>query len=861
MTRTGEFKLALSLARRDLRLKFKGFGVFMACLFLGVTAIASVQSLSMGLLQSIFYDGKSLLGGDISLRTVYEPASPEQIRFLHDKMGPMTVVMETRAMARTADGRAATVELKAVDPFYPLYGSIEITDEAGQPADKILQEYLIGGTAEELDRGLKDWGALVERELLERLGLHINDRISIGDRSFAITGIIGREPDRVGALRFAIAPRIMISSAVFPETGLGRAGSQVYYEHKLYLPYVKNRADLEAAQQKIAAAFPKATWRGRGFLDASPALRRTISQLTAYLTLISFAALLIGGVGIGNSVRVFLEEKRDTIATFKCLGASARLVFGVYLSQILALATLAILAGILAGGLLPLAAGPAVTRLLALRNFIGIYPEALVKAALFGFLTVLAFGLWPLGQAARTRASDLFRSLVADARQKPGLKTLVSIVIAVEALAALVIFSCDDLNLALGFLALAVGGFAAFALAGWLVRLLARLAPKPQNPGLRLAVGNLHRPGNRTTSIIVSLGVGLTVLVAATQIEAAFTRLLTETTSQETPSFFFLDVQANEVETFTRAVQDIPGTRQLRLTPSLRGRILRINGKDAQEALVDRGESWVISSERGFTTARDLPPASTILEGEWWPSDYQGPPIISIADDVARAFGIGPGDELTVGILGREITARVANVRDIDWASLTMNFAVTFAPGILDSAPATRIGTVIAEPGVQTRLISELAQKFPHVTTVRVQDALDAAMKIMTGVSAAVRVCTGLMLVLGLLVLSGSIAASHKRRVYDAVVFKVLGATRPRILGGFAMEYALLGAITAVLSGALGVVIARLLQEHLLELKPHFSATALAQVTLLCLVITLLAGLLGTARALGQKPASLLRNQ
>ena len=858
-----EFILALRLARRELRSGLAGFRVFLTCLVIGVAVIAAVKSLSLGLMESIFYDGRYILGGDIALKTIYEPATPEQIRFLHDKMGPLTIVMETRAMARTQDSHDATmVELKAVDVFYPLYGKLDIADEAGQTiTNRPLQDFLVQGTIEEFAKGTKEWGALVERELLERLNLHIGDYIYIGDKRFQVSGIIKKEPDRIGALHFAIAPRVMISRNVFDETGLGKQGAQVYYDHKLYLPYAKTLTDLEAAQKKIAEAFPVARWKGRNFMDASPSLRRMVERLTLFLTLIGLTALLIGGVGVGNAVRSFLDERMPTIATLKCLGASGRLIFTVYLTQIMTIALLAVTFGLVLGAGLPLAVAPLLTARLALNNYISIYPPALAMAGFFGIFTVLAFGLWPLGRAVSARASDLFRDLVAPGQRWPGKKTLLSILIAVEALAALVIFSGDDIRFSLWFIGGALTAFVVFYMAGILVQFLARHARKPRHPNMRLAMTNLYRPGNVTTSVILSLGLGLTVLVALTQIENGLRGLIRENTSGETPSFFFLDVQPGETDAFTKTVLAQPGARDLRLIPSLRGRITRVNGTSAETALVNPDHSWVLSSDRGFTWVRDMPTASKITAGAWWPANYQGPPIVSIATDVAQAFDIGVGDTITVDILGREITATVANVRDIDWASFAMNFAITFAPGALDQAPATRIGTVIVDPSAETPLIRKLAKNFPHVTSVRVKDALTAAMTIVSAIGQAVRLSSSLMIVAGALVLAGGIATGHKRRVYDAVILKVLGATRRRILGGFMMEYGLLGLITALIAGGIGTLAAYGVETYILELKWNFGVYALTEITALCLLVTLIAGFLGTWRALGKTPASMLRNQ
>ncbi len=802
------------------------------------------------------------MGGDVAIRTIYEPVTPAQFSFMREKMGPTSLIMETRAMARKGDESDATLaELKAVGLFYPIYGKLEIVDSEGNPVTSPTQELLIRGTAEELDSGAKNWGALVEKELLERLDLKIGDNILLGKKTFYISGIIKKEPDRIGAMRFALAPRVMISDAVFRETGLAEAGSQVYYDHKIYMPHMETAEHLARMRKELAAAFPDAKWQVRDFLDASPTLRRMIERLSLFLTMIGLTALLIGGIGISQAVRSFLEGKLSSIATLKCLGAPARVVFRAYLFQILALTFLGIAAGAAVGALLPLLAAPFLTAKLSLGNHMGIYPRELFLSGIFGVLTVLTFSLWPLGRALRVRAADLFRDLVAPAGSRPDFNTLLGIVIAAEALACLVVFTSSNMRLALWFTGGALAAMIAFFIVAELIRRTARKIRPPQMPNLRLALANVHRPGNITAGVILSLGISLSVLTAVALVQHNFLQLVRENISPDTPAFFFLDIQPAQVEPFRALVEKHASARDLLLTPSLRGRIVKVNGKSAEEALINRDHEWVMNSDRGFTWTRDLPKASTMLEGSWWPADYQGPPLVSISTEVAAAFDIGVDDSISVFILGREIAARVANVREIDWGSFAMNFAVTFAPGALDKVPGSWMGTVIIAPGDESALQRDLAKNFPNVTSVRVKDALEAAQKIIRGMGQAVAASAALMIAAGSFVLAGGIAAGHRRRVYDAVILKVLGATRKRLLTGFMLEYGILGLITALVAAGIGTLAAWGLQVHIMDMKWGFSWAVLLAISILCLLITLLAGFSGTWRATSVKAAHMLRNQ
>jgi len=859
-----KFLLPLIYASRDLRSGVRGFYIFLACLVIGVGSIAGIQSLSRGLVESLHHDGRYILGGDVALRTTYEPATPEQIRFLHDKMGPITVVMETRAMARAMDNRQATlVELKAVDPFYPLYGRLEIVDEKGKVIATPLQDLILPPPMMPTDTVEKDeWGVLAEKELLSRLHVKIGEWINIGQQRFQVRGIISREPDRIGGGNsFSIAPRAMISLYTFDKTGLRKLGSQVHYDHKIVMPYVRNFADLKAAEKRISDAFPRAPWKGRDFLTAAPQVERLINRLTLFFTLVGLTTLLIGGVGISNAVRGFLEGKLPDIATLKCLGGSDRFVCRSYMAQILILATLGIGLGLLLGVLSSQAAGALLTAKLSLTDQVAIYPAALLLAAGFGYLTTFCFSLWPIGRAVMVSPTDLFRDLVAPIARRPSLNIMLWTLIAAQSLALLAILSSSDKRLVVFFVAGTVATFAVFYLYSLLIKFAVKKIRLPARPEIRIVLANLTRAGNISTSVILSLGLGLTVLIAVALVQYNFSRLINEDMSADAPSFFFLDIEPGQRDAFTKMMASEPSARALKMTPSFRGRVVGVNGKKAEEALVDRNESWVINSDRGLTYAAALPAYSRVVAGKWWDADYRDAPIVSIATNVARAFNIGVGDNITVNILGQDITATVANVREINWGSFTMNFAITFAPGLLEKIPSNYLATVIIDKNHEEAMQSRIAEKFGNITCVRVRDVLEAAQTFIRAIAQAAGISAGVTLLAGTLVLAGGIAAARRRHLYDAIILKVLGATRMRILATFLLEYGILGLLTVLIAAGLGTAAAYGVQKFVMDLDWKFNWTVLLGITALCLTITLLAGFIGTWRALKQKPAPYLRNQ
>lgn len=847
--------LSLVYARREMRSGVRGFYIFISCLILGVAMISAVASVSQGMSDSLRHDGRYILGGDLAVRTPHAPVTDALLDFLHTDMGARTsIITETRAMARhDKSDMAAIVEIKAVDAAWPLYGQAVFLDKNGAEMTTSAQDIFSADA-----NGV--FGAAVEKDILVRLDAAVGDTLHLGQTPFVIRAVIGREPDSVNATGFALAPRLLTSLPAFHATGLTGAGNLLEYRTRIAIPGLDTEAELEAAKEKIEARAQDDNIRIRTFLNASPSIERYINRLSLFLMLIGLTTLLVGGVGISNAVKSFLDTRLAEIATLKCLGAPQSFVFRTYLLQILFLATIGIAIGLILGSSSAVVTGAILTQKFSLSDQTGIYPHIWAQSAAFGFLITLCFSLWPLGRAVRTKPTDLFRDLIAPSHKRPAPRVMAMIAILAAALGWLVIETAPIPHYAIYFVFSAFITFGVFQIASSVIqRILRGLRPR-KNPEARMAVANLTRPGNATTSIVLSLGLGLTVLVSIAQVQHNFSRLIGDDLATDLPSFFLLDIQDDQKEAFTNILAETKGAKNLIMNPSLRGRVVSVNGVPAEQALKDKNEEWVTHTDRGFTYVAEQPPHSRLTEGTWWPRDYSGPPALSIATNVARAFDIGVGDKMVIEILGVETEATVMNVREISWASFAMNFAMTFAPGAVDDIPSPYIATVIVDGDAETGLQSRLARELPNVTSVRIRDALELAQGFLRAIADAVRVSAALTLIAGTLVLSGGIAAARRRHVYDAVVLKVLGATRGRIMRSFLMEYALLGLMTVSIAAGLGTLGGWAAMTFILNMPFSFSATSVLWVTALCLGITVLAGMSGTWRAMGQKPAAYLRN-
>ncbi len=838
--------LGLRLARRELRGRLGGFRVFLACLALGVGAIAAVGSLAEAVLGGLARQGRIVLGGDVELRLAGRTASAEELAYL-DAAGRVSRVVDMHSMARpvgpTSAARPSLIHFRAVDDAYPLYGAVR------------LEPPMALGAALATRDGLP--GAAVDARLLGRLELAIGDRLLVGDAEFAVRATIAEEPDHVvGGIRYG--PRVMIAAEALGATGLVQPGSMVRYRYRVALP---PGADVKRWVEAVEADLPESGWRVRDTGNPQPSLKRWIDRLTLLLTLVGLATLLVGGIGVGGAVTAYLEGKTRTIATLKCLGASNGLVFRVYLAEVLALAALGIVLGLALGVLASVAAASLIADSLAIPTALAIYPKPLLLAAAFGLLTALAFALWPLARASETPAASLFRDLVAPRRRAPSARFMALIAAIALALAGLAIASVGDKTFAAWFVGGSAGALLVLRAAAWGLARLARAAPRPHHPRLRLALANLHRPGATTGGVVVALGMGVTLLVTVALAAGNVAHQVDARLADEAQAFFFIDIQPHQVAALEETVAGVPGAGRLERVPHLRGRITRLNGVAVTEARIDPSAAWATSSDRGVTYAAEPPPGSQIVAGKWWPADYDGPPLISLGARIARGLGLGVGDTLTVNVLGRDIEGRIANLREIDWSTLGINFVIVFAPGTLEAAPQTHIATVRATRAAEEALYRAVTERFPNVTAVPVREVLEALSRVIGQVGVAARAIAGLALAAGALVVAGAVAAGQRRRVYDAVVLKVLGATRADIARVHLTEFALLGVTAGVIAAGLGTLAGYLVVTRLMHADWRFLPDAVIANVALCLALALVIGFAGTWRALGRKVAPVLRHE
>ena len=852
LPRAGEastFALPLRFAWRELRGGLRGFYVFITCIALGAMAIAGVGSVAASLASGLARQGQVILGGDLSFMLITRAATQGELEFLRAH-GTVSTAATLRAMARDNAGQATLVELTAVDGAYPLFGSVTLDPH--------------GPLAAALARRDGAYGAVVDPALMARLHLKTGARLTVGKASFIIRAALENEPDKLaGGIGFG--PRLMVSQSALDATGLLQPGSLVHWHYRLRLPPDgSSDVALKKVTAEARARFPQAGWEIRSRSNASPQIERNVERFTQFLTIVGLTALLVGGVGVGNAVKSHLDRRRDVIATMKALGAGGRRVFSIYLMQVLMLAALGGVIGMALGAWLPYLVSWLFGKLIPLPLAPAVHPSDLGLALVYSLLTALAFALWPLGRAHDVPVGALFRDAVEPQSRWPRKGYIALTVITVLTLTALAVLLAYDRHVAIIYVGIAAAVFVLLRLVAALLMFIARRAPRARFVALRMAVANIHRPGALTPTILLSLGLGIALLVTVIEIDGNLRQQFSAELPAKAPSFYFLDIPSADSQRFDSFLRAQAPAGKIEEVPMLRGRIIAAHGTPADKLKPSENAAWVLHSDRGITYADKVPKGSRLVAGKWWPPDYSGPPLVSFDQRIAEGLGLKLGDTVTVNVLGRNITARIANLRRVDWQSLSINFVLVFSPDTFRGAPHTRLAT-LAFPGGSTpaqegALLGAVAQAFPMVTTLQVKEALQAVGAIIAKLVLAIDGASAVTLIAAALVLGGALAAGHRHRVYDAVILKTLGATRARLIGAYTIEYLLLGAATALFGALAGSLAAWLIVADLMHLRFFWLPLPAVAAALGAVAVTVALGLVGTFGALGQKPASVLRN-
>ena len=827
-----DWALAAKLARRDLRARFRGLRLLLVCLFLGVGALAAIGSLASSIAGELAARGQILLGGDVEFEIGQRRADADERQAIA-ALGRLSETVRMQSMA-ISEAQSVPVELKGVDGAYPLYGRLRLADGrdvSAPPADT----------------------AWIGAALLDRMGARVGANIRLGSATFRIGGVIADEPDRLGE-GFTLGPVVIVSLDGLARTGLIQPGS--FYQ-------TKYRIRIDAGNPKTVVdgftkRFADVDWETRTRDRAAPGASRFVDRMGEFLTLVGLAALAIAGIGIGGGVSSYLTARRRNIATLKVLGATSGIVARVYLIQIAAVALVGIAAGLLVGaGTTPLLVSVAGQTLPVSPDF-ALQPQPLALAALYGFLIALGAAALPLGRGAEVPAAALLRGAV-DGRGGGRWRALAWMAVAAGGLIAVVLLTSPQPLLSGAFLASVAAALLLLAGLGWIISAGAARIPRPRRPLLRLAIAGLHRPGARTVALVVALGLGLTLFVLLAAIRTSLDANIARTVPARAPALFALDVPRDRVTEFSRTIRSAAARAEIATVPLLRGTVVAYGGTRVADLEEVPPEAFILRGERGITYAASLPVGSTLTKGKWWSDDYKGPPLVSVEAAQAEALGLAIGDPLTISVLGQEVTARVASFRTVQWDTMGFNFVLVFSPRTFADFPHNLSATVNMPTAQTGAVMRALLPHFPSVSVIEVGGVLKQVQNVVRQLSTAIAAAASVAILAGIAVLVGAIAAAREMRTYDAVMLKVLGATRVQVLGVQAIEYVLLSLVVALAALVLGLGAAWyvIVMVFSFEWLPDMAAVL---VTLGAGVgLTMIIGLLGALPILAARPARALR--
>ncbi|MEM8578831.1 MAG: FtsX-like permease family protein [Pseudomonadota bacterium] len=829
-------------AARELRGGLKGFRIFLACLALGVAAIAAVGSVRSGIEAGLEREGAALLGGDAELDFTYRFATDKERAWMEGIATEVSEIADFRSMAvvdRGGEAERGLTQVKAVDDAYPLVGTV------GLKPPLPLADALAGDDLP---------GAVMERVLIDRLGLAVGDTFRLGTQDFRLTAVLVREPD-TAAGGFGLGPRTIVRTEALANASLLAPGTLYNSKYRLTLP---PGTDLAALEAEAETQFAEAGMRWTDARNGAPGVAQFVDRLGAFLILVGLSGLAVGGVGVSAAVRSYLAGKTSVIATLRTLGAERGVIFQTYFLQIGALSLVGIALGLALGTLAPIAFAPIIEARLPIPAAFAVYPAPLIEAAIYGLLTAFIFTLWPLARAEEVRAATLFRDALGKARALPAPRYLAATAFAVGVLITVAALFSGTWMLTLWTAGGIAGALALLVLAALGIRVLARwLAPRTRGRAtIRWALAAISGPREGAASVVLSLGLGLSVLAAVGQIDGNLRTAISGNLPEVAPSYFFVDIQPSQMEGFTERLSGDSQVSRVDSAPMLRGIITQINGQPARDVA---GDHWVLQGDRGVTYSALPGEQTTITAGEWWAEDYTGPPQISFAAEEAAEMGLSLGDTMTINILGRDITGTLTSFREVDFSTAGIGFILSMNPAALQGAPHSFISTVYAEEDAEAQILRDLAEAYPNITAIRVRDAIDRVSDVLAGLAAATSYGAAATLLTGFLVLIGAAAAGARARTYEAAVLKTLGASRRSILASFAWRAALLGFAAGLVALAAGILGGWAVSRFIMETEYSVIWPSALAIIVGGIAATLLAGLAFAWGPLAARPAQVLR--
>jgi putative ABC transport system permease protein len=841
-------RFILELTRREIRSSWRRLLFFFLCIALGVGSVVALRSLIQNLTRAVGTDARALMTADVEVSNTND-FTPAEIQNIESAVADSGIVearneaITTALMARPSDAANPTVdfvELKGIEPPFPLVGTFTLAD--GNPFDFDL---------------LKNNGAVVARVLLEQLNIKIGDKIKIGEGEFEVRGIFDEEPG--GSSGFRLGPRVFIEKKAFDDAGITRNSSRV--RRRILYRTSDNPTPLVTG---LRDALKGTTVNVASYREQQENLSEQFVRTENYLALTGLLILVLGGVGVWNVARAFIEQKRKTVAVLKCLGASGNTVISVYLLQIVFLGIAGSLFGVLlAQSALWFAEWRFGTELPAKMTY-SVDLAAGLQGVLLGLAISVLFSLLPLLQIRQIKPRLLLRDENNSAIDRLDRSKWIVGALSLTALLALAVWQAGSLKVGAFFLGGLFATSAALYLAAALLTRLLRRVRGLSSFTIRQAINSLYRPGNQTKIVLLAVGLGAFVVLTVQIMEANLLNEFDFTKNGKLPSLLFVDVQKSQIADVAVAIKNRLG-EDPQTIPTVRGRIAFINGQpfDYQQREI-RQQQGIIGREFALTYRPNLDENETIVAGNWWTGNASPDlPQVSVEDDMADTLHVEPGDSISFNISGRTLTARVANIRKIDLRNTRTAFVFVFQPGVLEDAPQTFAASVLkhAPATERQRLQREVVDKFPNVQIFDVADILETVQRLINNFVLAISFVGSFVMLSGILILMGSIALTKSQRIYESAILKTLGANRRTLTGMLIAEYLLLGILAGVIGATFATALSFVVSRYLMNIEWHFQPVVVVVGIAATMLVVTAVGVIGSFDVLFRRPLATLRSQ
>jgi putative ABC transport system permease protein len=840
-------RFIFNLTRREIRSSWRRLLFFFLCIALGVGSVVGLRSLIQNLMQAVGTDARALMTADLDVSSTsdFTPTDVAKIEGLIAESGIVdgrNEVITTGSMARPSDASNQSVrmvELKGIEPPFPLVGSFELED--GTPFDFAL---------------IANNGAVVAKILLEDLNVKVGDKIRIGEGEFEIRGTFDEEPG--GTSGFRLGARVFIEKKAFDDAGITRNASRV--RRRILYRTTDNPTQLVA---RLRENLKGTTINVQSYKETEENLGEQFARTENYLSLTGLLILVLGGVGVWNVARAFVEQKRKSVAVLKCLGASGGKIITVYLMQILTLGLVGSFFGVLMAQLALWLVRWQLSEALPENMTYGVNTSTVFQGIVLGVLISLLFSALPLLQIRNIKPKLLLRDENNASLRRLDLTKWLIGAISLVGLLGLAVWQAGSVRVGAFFL----GGLAATSLVLYLAALvLTKLLRRFRSLGsfsIAQAVNSLYRPGNQTRIILLAVGLGAFVVLAVQSLQSNLVREFDFTRNQRLPSLFFVDIQKSQIEDLVKLIETRIG-ENAEAIPTVRARVSHVNGEAFDFASREtRQQQGQIGREFAVTYRPNIDDNESVVSGAWWDAGPGDVPEVSVEQAMAERLKVVPGDSMTFDISGRKITVRVANIRKLDLRNTRTAFVFVFRPGVLEKAPQTFAATVLKRVAAtdRQRLQREVLDTYPNVQIFDVADIVAAVQKLVSNFVLAISFVGSFVILSGILILIGSIALTKSQRIYENAIMKTLGAKRMTLATILFAEYGLLGLLSGFIGATFAVLLSYAVSEYILNIRWEFDPLLPVVGVIATAAIVMIVGAAASFDVLFRKPLSTLRSQ